>query len=105
VNFLKRLFGGGGRATSDTDGLYFYFRAQQSGEVIQVRLHRYNDLSLSDDGSRYFAHKGIVGPVTFARLEAEFVFDKKRRLLSCDAQGGELVTRADYDAYRAQHDT
>ncbi len=102
MNFLKRLLGGG-RTTSDPDGLYFYFRADQSGEVIQVRLHRYNDLSLSDDSSRYFAHKSIVGPETLARLEADFVFDKKRRLLSCDVQGGELVTRADYDAYRAPH--
>ncbi len=102
MNFLKRLLGGG-RGASDPDGLYFYFRADQSDEVIRVRLHRYNDLSLSDDGNQYFAHKGIVGPETLARLEADFVFDKKRRLLSCDVQGGKMVTRADYDAYRAQH--
>lgn len=98
VGFLKRLFGGG-QAGGDKDGLYFYFRADRSGEVIQVRLHRFNDLSLTDDGKGYFTRKLIVGPHSYERLEAEFMFDRNRNLQSCEVTGGEMVEQADYEAY------
>jgi hypothetical protein len=82
--------------------MYFYVRASRTGEVIQVRLHRYNDLTLSDDEQNYFVRKLIVGHESFDRLEADFTFDKNRRLISCEVDGGEQVDRAAYDAYLAQ---
>jgi len=102
VNLLRNLFGGKGGRSGDPDGLYFYVRANGSREVIQVRLHRYNDLTLSDDEQNYFVRKVIVGHKSFERLEADFTFDKNRRFISCDVNGGELVDRAAYDAYLAQ---
>ncbi|HVO69136.1 MAG TPA: hypothetical protein VMT24_03765 [Aggregatilineaceae bacterium] len=102
MNQLKRLFGGKGGRSGDPDGMYFYVRANPTGEVIQVRLHRYNDLTLSDDEQSYFVRKSIVGHKSFDRLEADFTFDKNRRLISCEVDGGELVDRAAYDAYLAQ---
>jgi len=99
VGFLKKLFGGG--KSSDPDGLYFYIRADNTGEVIKVRLNRSNDLSLTEDMQGYFARKMIVGQKSFERIEAEFQFDKNRRLVAADIVGGELVKREDYESYLA----
>lgn len=101
MGFLRRLFGGGQRFGDDNDGMYFYVRAHRSDEVIQVRIHRFNDLSLLDDGNGYFTRKIIVGTKSFDRLEAEFLFDRNRKFVSCEVAGGELVERGDYDAYLA----
>jgi hypothetical protein len=100
MNILKRLLGGS-TSGGDQEGMYFYVRADRTGEVIQVRLHRYNDLSLSDSGG-YFTRKLIVGQRSFDRIEAEFYFDKNRNFVSAEVTGGELVDRADYDEYLAE---
>jgi len=105
VGFLKRLFGGDQQSGADKDGLYYYFRANRSGEVIRVRLHRFNDLSQMDSGDGYFARKVMVGTRSFNRVEAEFTFDRNRKLISCDVTDGEMVERADYDEYQAQQRT
>lgn len=102
MDFLRKLFGGGGGRGADGEGLYFYVRAAHTGEVIQVRLHRFNDLSLMDDQSHYYSRKVIVGQKSFDRIEAEFTFDKDRKFVTADVSGGELVDRAEFDAYLAQ---
>jgi hypothetical protein len=102
MNILKRLLGGG-TSGGDQEGMYYYVRAKRTGEVIQVRLHRYNDLSMSDDGGGYFTRKLIVGQRSFDRIEAEFYFDKNRNFVSAEVSGGELVDRDDYEQYLAEH--
>jgi hypothetical protein len=106
VGFLKKLFGGGGAASSsggDRDGLYYYVQSNRSGEVVQVRLHRYNDLSDNEQGDGFYARKIVVGESSFDRIEVEFFFDKRRQLSSADINGGKLVDRAAYQAFLAQH--
>jgi hypothetical protein len=101
VSFLKRLFGGqSGRG--DSDGIYLYVRSNSTGEVIKVRLHKYNDLTASDDFTSYYVHKTIMGTKSYDRIEAEFEFDKNRRLLSSHVNGGMLVDQAAYDEYMAK---
>ncbi|MCD4684884.1 MAG: hypothetical protein K8S97_02985 [Anaerolineae bacterium] len=108
MGFLKKLFGGLNPPQDQDNGLYFYFRAARSGEVIQVRLNPGSDLSMGDEGNTYYARKHIVGPKRFERLEAEFYFRKKAQmgfqLVNCDVTGGELVEREDYDAYLAEQE-
>jgi hypothetical protein len=102
MNFLKRWFGGsGGMSRGDKEGVYFYIRAKRTGEVIQVRLNRSNDLSLTDSGDSYYVRKLAVGQRSFDRIEAEFFFDRNRNFVSADVTGGELVERADYEQYLA----
>jgi hypothetical protein len=104
MNLLKKLLGGGGASRSgDASGMYYYVRSDRTGEVIQVRLNRENDLSLGDDGASYYARKVIVGQKSFDRIEAEFYFDGARRFVSCDVTGGALVERDDYEQYLAEH--
>ena len=85
----------------DPDGMYFYIQSDRTGEVIQVRLHRGNDLSYNDDFSGFYARKVLVGEKSFDRIEAEFSFDKGRRLINADIQGGVLADRATYESYLA----
>lgn len=103
MDFLKRLFGGGRAGDSDAEGVYFYVRSQSTGEVVRIRLHRYNDLSQTEDQQGYYARKVIVGQKSFDRMEAEFFFDKNRRFVSGEVTGGTLVDEADYHAYLAAH--
>ncbi len=101
VGFLRKLFGGSSARGSDKDGMYFYVRGQRSGEVIQLRLHRYNDLSQSDDQKTFHVRKVAVGQRNFERIEVEFIFDKNRNFLTAEVTGGELVEREDYEAFLA----
>jgi hypothetical protein len=103
MNILKKLLGGSASG-GDQDGLYYYVRAKRTGEVIQIRLHRYNDLSMSDSGG-YYTRKLIVGQRSFDRIEAEFYFDKNRNFVSAEVSGGELVDRDDYVQYLAEQQT
>ncbi len=104
MDFLKRLLGGGASPSGDKDGIYFYVKAHQTGEVIRIRLNKANDLSLSDGGG-YFSRKVIVGQRSFERIEAEFHFDERRRFISVDVSGGELVDQSDYEAYLASKES
>lgn len=103
MDFLKRLFGGGDRG-DDKDGVYIYVRSHQTGEVVRVRIHRYNDLSLNEEGEGYHVRKVIVGEKSFDRIEAHLNFDSKRQFTGGDVIGGELVDEAAYEAYRAERD-
>lgn len=102
MDFLKRLFGGGGTPggpKGDPDGMYFYVRSTRTGEVIRVRLHRYNDLSQSEDDRHYFARKVVVGQKSFDRIEVAFNFNQSRQLIDADVTGGTLVDQDEYDTY------
>lgn len=100
MNFLRKLFGGSSRS-GDQDALYIYIRSARTGEVIRVRIHRYNDLSQNEEGEGYHVRKVVVGEKSFDRIEAHLNFDAKRRLTGGDVTGGELVDEAAYDAYLA----
>jgi len=106
MGFLKSigrmLFGG---SQSKQDGLYFYVRLYKlpnrqspDDEMVEIRLHPYNDLSLNDD-DHYFVRKVAVGPKSFRRAEISLTFDKNRTLIEAHVDGGELVEQEDYLKY------
>jgi hypothetical protein len=99
------LFGGRPPASK---GLVFYVRLHKlpnrqspDDEIIAIRIHPHNDLSLNDDG-QYFVRKVAVGPKTFRRAEVMLTFDKGRKLIDSEVDGGELVEEEDYEAYLEQ---
>lgn len=102
VKNLTRIFmGGGGALTGDADGLYYYVRCDRCGEVIQIRLNRYNDLSIDygekgEKGDMLHAHKVIVGKQCYNRIEADFTFDRSRKLVDSKITGGKLADASDY---------
>ena len=100
MNFLRQLFGGGGGQQSRDNGMYYYLRGKRSGEIVQVRLDP-NQLSPDYDGDRvggYFTAKTVIGPRHFERMEAEFHFDGRKRLVDKSVSGGEFVTHDEWEA-------
>lgn len=109
MEFLKRLFGGGGAPGSsgpagDRAGLYYYVRPHGCDEVVRVRVDRNNDLSLADDGKSYWVRKGVRGVKCRQNVEMELYYDANRRLTNSELKGGVLVDEAAYDAWVAQQE-
>ena len=104
MDFLRRLFGGGGssgaKVAGDPDGLYYYVRPNGCDEVVRVRVNRLNDLSLTDDGS-YWVHKLVRGLKCHQQVELDLYFDSGRRLKNTEVSGGDLVTQDDYETWAA----
>lgn len=104
MDFLKKLFGGGGgaRVAGDADGLYYYVRPNGCDEVVRVRINRNNDLSLADDGKTLWAHKLVRGVKCRQTVELDLYYDGNRKLTNSEVSGGALVTEADYDEWAAR---
>lgn len=97
MGFLRRLFGGAGGGQDDK-GLYFYIRSKRSGEIVRLRLDP-NQFTPEYEGERvsgYYTRKVVVGQRSFERMEAEFHFDRSKRLVEKTVTGGEFVERADW---------
>ena len=104
MDILKRLFGGQtkeGRG-DDPNALVYYVKGRKCGAITRVRVDKYNDLSLDDDGENYVVHKGVVDNVCYGSVEIELRFDANRNELSRGIEGGTFVTREEYDAYQAK---
>jgi hypothetical protein len=95
-NLLRSLMGAP-RPTSSDIGLYYYIKSARSGEVVRVRINPMNDLSEQEDGT-YIVRKVVVGK-RYDRMEAEFIYDKKRQLTDTNITGGKLVDESAYDEY------
>lgn len=94
-----------GSRQSGAQGLYFYVRIYKlpnrqspDDEFVAIRIHPHNDLSWNDDG-QYFVRKVVVGSKSFRRAEIMLTFDKGRRLIDSEVEGGELVDQDEYEAY------
>ena len=103
MEILRKLFGGGGsaRVSGDADGLYYYVRPNGCDEVVRVRVNRYNDLSLSDDGKTLWAHKLVRGVKCRQSVDLNLYYDSNRKLTNSEVSGGVMVTEADYEQWVA----
>lgn len=100
MDFLRRLFsGGGGGASDDPHGLYFYVRPNGCDEVVRLRVNRLNDLSQTDDGNGYWVHKVVRGVKCRQQVELDLYFDSNRKHNNTEAKGGVMVTVSDYEAW------
>lgn len=100
MNFLKNLFGGGGRSSDSGDrGMYFYVRPKRCNEIVRVRIDPSNDLSQDDDGRGYFVRKTAQATRCPFPAQLFIQFDGSRRLTSSTVEDGELVSEADYLAW------
>jgi hypothetical protein len=68
LDFLRRLFGGGGSRSPD-GGIYIRVRCDACGEVVQTRINPTSELSAIDDGDGYFVRKVLVGRQCFRPIE------------------------------------
>lgn len=97
MNFLKNLFGGGGR--NDDRGIYFYVQPKMCQEILRVRVDPLNDLSQTDDGKGYWCRKVASAARCPFQAEIELYFDKNKRFKDSQVENGELVSE---EAWRAR---
>jgi len=104
MEILKRLFGGPGKAARGDDGnaLVYYVKGRKCGAITRVRIDKYNELSLDDDGENYVARKVVVDNVCYGAVEIELRFDANRNEISRSIEGGTFVTREEYEAWQAK---
>ena len=69
LDFLTRLFRGGGSSATQDRGIYIRVRCDACGEIIQARINPSSELSASDDGQGYFVRKVLVGRQCFRSIE------------------------------------
>lgn len=96
MEFLKRLFGGGG--SKGSDGRYFKYsvKCKRCGEVIDGRIDTTNDLSVEYEGSReiYYVRKVLVGGSDthcYQKIEVGLKFNSSRELIEKTIENGEFV--------------
>ena len=99
---LQNLFKSGPRESSD-GGIYYYVRCGKCGEAIRVRIDRNNDLAQEFEGSGdhpsgYSATKGVVGKKCFRQMSVTINFDGARREVSRSIDGGDFITREEFEA-------
>jgi hypothetical protein len=104
-DFFRSLFGrGSGQAGGPTpargrggdEGIYFYVKLKQTGEVVELRLIPRQELVPDYQVGGYFSRKVITGPRTLARANALFRFDENRRFTDAEIAGGELTDEGEY---------
>jgi hypothetical protein len=104
---LQSLFKGGGPKEPSDGGLYYYVRCGKCGEAIRVRVDRNNDLAQEFEGggdhpSGYTATKGVVGKKCFRQMSLTISFDSGRREVSRSIDGGDFITREQFEAAQAE---
>lgn len=103
MNFLRKLFTGGGGAAVNAH--FFYVRPKRCDEIVQVRINPHNDLSLLDDGNGFFVRKTARGNRCPFEASLYVVFDQNRRPVNVEIENGESVTEADYLAWVESRNT
>ena len=99
MNFLEKLFGGGGAARPKaSDGRYFKYsvKCKRCGEIIDGRVDLTNDLSVEYEGAReiYYVRKVLVGGSDthcYQKIEVGLKFNSQRELLEKTVENGEFV--------------
>ena len=92
LDFLRRIFGGGGGAPGRDGGIYVRVKCNACGEVVQARINPTSELSAVDDGEGYFVRKVLVGRQCFRPIEVRLRYaDLRGKELSREVVGGTSV--------------
>ena len=95
MTFFKKFF------TPQPRELYIYAKCNRCGAFVRSRIDLEHDLSQDFERGGYFVRKGLVDTRCFQRMEVELRFDNRRRVQSQRIQGGEFISREEWEA--AQH--
>jgi hypothetical protein len=105
---LRKIFSGGGSASSAADVYRIYVQCGRCGEPIQGRIDLRNEPSLADDGESWIVRKGLIGSGTrrcYQTIEVTLTFDaEKREVLASEVSGGKLITEEEYEASKMSNE-
>ena len=96
MNFLKKLFSGGGGGESGDRGIYFYVQPKACKTIVQVRVDPLNDLSRTDDEKGYFVRKLASGHRCPFQAELIVNFNGSRKVIDTEVTNGTMSNEADY---------
>ena len=106
MNLLRRLFGGGDAPLAD-NAIHLYVRCNRCGAPVHVRVDPRNDLVIEygddDDAAGYRLIKEIMDSRCFRLMRAEIEYDRGRRELGRQIEGGTFIDKAEYDQLSAQN--
>ena len=83
------------QSTGDSNAYWVYVKCNRCGEKIRARVNLANDLSIKyEDGQKtYFCRKTLMGEGRcFQRVEVELTFDKNRKLVKREINGGQFIS-------------
>jgi len=92
VRILDRLLG----SPAHNSALWFYVRCGHCGAKVRIRVGLIDDLSALDHGG-YILRKEILDDKCFTLIRAEVRFDSRRRVISRSIEGGEFISREQYE--------
>jgi hypothetical protein len=105
MNLLRRLFGSGGAPAAD-NAIHLYVRCNHCGAPVHVRVDPRNDLVIEygddDDASGYRLIKEIMDSRCFRLMRAEIEYDRGRRELRRQIEGGTFISKDEHDQIVAQ---
>ena len=109
MGFLGRLFGSNTKRAEKgpvDPAWHFFVKSKFADEIIDVRVDPSHDLAEEFEGdgdsvSHYSANKDVIGAKSFRMIHVHLVFDRERRYTGeAVLEGGELVDRTAYDAWK-----
>lgn len=98
MNFLKKLFSGGGGGQSGDRGIYFYVQPKACKTIVQVRVDPLNELSRTEDEKGFFVRKLVSGHRCPFQAEIVITFNGNRKVVNTDVTNGTLANEEDYQA-------
>lgn len=101
MEFLKKLFGGGRSASEESNATIYYIKGKKCGAITRLRIDMRNDLSL-DDNDNYYVRKVAVDNQCYGQVEIELWFDSNRREINRQINGGELVSKEEWEQWQAK---
>jgi hypothetical protein len=92
LDFLTRLFKGGGGTPARDGGIYIRVRCDACGEVVQTRINPSSELSMVEEGEGYFVRKVLVGRQCFRPIEVTVRYsDLGKHEIGREVKGGTSV--------------
>lgn len=100
MGFLKKiselLLGSDRGEIKDPDGIYLYFRCDQCGSPIRIRVDKRHDLQRDYDSGGLLLSKEIMDGKCFRLIHAQIRFDAAYHITNSTVEGGTLITWDDY---------
>ncbi len=99
LDSIKALFAG---PPSDPMATWLYVRCKRCGTPMAVRVDLRNEPSIDYDTGGYVLHKEMMDNKCFALMRAEIHFDARRTILEKKLEGGDYITKEEYETMTAQ---
>lgn len=96
MNFVGKLFGGKGSASSDANALWLYVQCSKCGAPVAIRVDTRNDISTDYETGGKYLRKEIMDSTCFQLMYADVRFDANGNIAEKNIQGGKFLSQEEY---------